>query len=327
MMNGVLSVVLRVAALVAAVGALAPALNAAPLFTAAYRSNSEAWLIDDVGKAIYRQAGDQPPQVAVPLRNLQKSAFVWRHRPCGLVRFRSDWLIADGTRMLYMFDSSGVFKRRLTLPAPSFDVFATGDEQIFVYDSHPGPDGGRLWSSSDLMTFRAVPFRIHREGMTRRERLLTIHLAFAAGNRTFYFVPGIGEAVATKVAVGTWKVSLFQLAYRRSRERVLALKTLASTDLEAYPAAARDLVLLPSGELLVLRNREDVRNDRNTMTVRQGQRVDRYSGDGSHVATASLPKTCRWILAATTTELRALGADGTIVTASFRQPEAGGITE
>ncbi len=294
-----------------------------PTIVAAYRSATGTWLLGEDG-AVYRFT--PPATIAVDVRLRPTSGGVAARRSLsGFARSGDHWIAADGSPTLFVFNANGVFERTIALPVPSFDVFASGT-RVYVYDAVPDTRPDRIWYTTDLRTCTPLRIPIVDASQPERSRMLAAQLLFApTHDGGFTFIHGIGEPVAHTIGTDG-RDTTTALAYNRTGARARLTAATAESDINAYSAPARDALRTADHELIVLRNREDVTVPSGT-AMQQSRRVDRYDRSGRLVATAMLPVTGRWILAADHGHVMVLTPDGHIVSGTFGPPAAGRLID
>lgn len=295
-----------------------------PAIVAVYRAAAGTWLLGEDG-AVYRFTPPATIAVDVRLRPKAGTGAPWKHSFSGIARSGEQWLAADGTPTLMVFDGNGVYEHSITLPVPSFDIFTSGN-RVYVYDALPDTRPERIWYTTDLRTFTPVRVSIVDATQPERSRMLAAQLLFAPMNDGgFTFIHGIGEPVAHTIGTDG-RDTKTALAYNRTGARARLSAATAESDINAYSAPSRDALWTADHELIVLRNREDVAVPSGTM-MQQSRRVDRYDRSGRLLATAMLPTTGRWILAADRSRAIVLTPEGHIVTGAFGPPAAGRLIE
>jgi hypothetical protein len=307
------------AALIAA--ALCAAAPAPREFSAIWREKGAAWLLAADGGGIWLQRGGAAPSEALRFTSGGRP-YRWRFAPRGLVRWRGEWLVIDGSERMARFDERGRLTGDRLLPTHA-SAITRSDRTLWLYDFLPSDAGPRFWKSDDGIAF--VPVLVDDVtaggGGSRAARALAAQLVVSAGpGDELYFSHLVGAPEIRRVRPGA-SIDVVSVAYSRSRRRA-ALESFADGqfDPKAYSSPVADILPLPTGELLVLRNREDVRRTGGTVTE-VGRRIDRYSSDGAHIATAVLAESGRWILGPDAV----LSPSGNVVRAVFQKPLRGEI--
>jgi len=250
----------------------------------------------------------------------------WKREPGSIARFRSQWLVADGSRTLFAFNDGGKLTAKVNLPVATLDVFVSRD-MVWVYDSLHHVQPQRFWYSSDLKSFKAAALTMDDEQTTTsREKLLSkiLHIA-PSTDAGFYYAHAVGKPVITK-ANAAGRSTEFAVAYSRSRRRAALISAGDEKDPTNYSLPIRHMLVAKNGEIYVLRNREDVVVDRKVV-AQQGRRVDRYTATGRHLGTALLPGSGRWLLRVNGDQVTAFTGEGTVVRATFGPAVPGRVVE
>jgi hypothetical protein len=314
--------------LLSLVTALALAWAVTPAFAApqaelvaAWRQGAESALLDATGH-IYVY-GRQEIERTVTL-TANGHPFLWRHTPTGFARWNSEWLVADGTNQIRRFATNGVFLAAFSVPTNAFDFAAAGTTLWIA--NHLAPSAQtRLWSSTDGRRFTALSLDEDRteDPFALAMRAQTILTGSSSGE---LYVAHIIDAPVVRRVFPRSKLTRWPVAYSRSRSRaLLEYADPGIDDLTLYSSPVRDLLAIGADELVVLRNREDVRTSRG-MTTQQGLRADRYTG-GRHVASAIFPEPMKWILRSDAKHVTAVTKTGVVRVGEWGRPIAGGIAQ
>jgi hypothetical protein len=313
-------------------------------FCAVWREAGAAWLLADGGGAIWLQRGGAAPAEELRLTSAGRP-YRGRFTPRGLVRWRGEWLIVDGSDRLQRFGARGEWIGDRVLPTRA-SAITSSDRTLWLYNFLPTESGPRFWRSDDGVAFAAAAVPENPSaGESRAARALAAQLVLAgAPGGELYFSHLVGAPELRRLR-GNAAVDVFSVAYSRSRRRA-ALEAFAdgNFDPRSYSSPVADILVLPNGEVLVLRNREDVRagggaagfsppSSRSVvglkpaapplggLVIEVGRRLDRYSRDGAHLATAVLPDQGRWILGPASV----LSPAGAVITAHFQKPMRGEV--
>ncbi len=312
--------VVRRASLIATVTAAAAAVTVAalplPAFRAISRSSNDVWLLDEFGRALYRQSGMSSPQSVVSL----KAGGVpnrWAHPPRAFTSWHREWLFATGTDELARFDERGVFKGTIHLPEAASSVVTAGGS-LWIYNFLPSAKPPRLWTTTDAIHFEPVNVSLVNEQLAVIAKVIDAQAVI---------VPGVGEGIAAVKLVGpprivyispNAKTDIVDLAYSRRKFRSKLVEyAVGHNDPEEYSSPACD-VLIRGIETVVIRNREDVPSRNGPITV-VGLHADRYV-NGQQVATATFRESVRWILAADSHRVVALSLSGGVLSSEFGPP-------
>jgi len=299
---------------------------AAPLsdFIAVSRAADETWLLKRGGQSLFVQRGTSAPLPAATFHLRDGRPFPWDREPLSLVRWRDRWLVANGGRNLWEFAGDGAFIDAVPAPSLITDV-AAGAGVLWAYSAAAPPGLPSLWISSDARRFSPVQAAVTGGRGSPEEHVIAAQLIVAVSPRQeLLFVHAAGAPELTRVGAGG-AARAFPLAYSRSTARARLERFRPDAhDLTAYSQPARDVAVDGRGQIVVLRNREDVR-DRGKLAAIRGLRADRYSSDGRHLATATFPATVRFILRSDASRVLGLTDTGVVVTAAFGPPIAGGI--
>lgn len=300
-------------------------LAAAPLvaqpYSAAHRTEEgAACLLEEGLSRIITLTGDashrQQTQLAPPAGGRRRD---WT----GFARFRGEWWLADGTPALHVYAADGRWLRRVVAAAPASDLFVARG-RLFLYDATPAPTPMRLWYSDDGRAFhRSQAANLVPPTVPPRSLVIAVHVLFASTpDGGFVCAPLVGPPLLTRADRNGANRKQVPLAYSRRIEREKTAG-IGRTDvpLEQYSAPVRDLLATPAGEIIVLRNREDVRAANGQVVPEQARRIDRYSHDGKHLGTATFGEKVRWIVSANASGVVAMTADGDIVRAVFAAPQ------
>ncbi|MDP9192354.1 MAG: hypothetical protein M3P06_11705 [Acidobacteriota bacterium] len=289
-----------------------------PEFVAAWRAGAEAALLDSTGHVhVYGSQG----KVRTLTLTASGSPMVWRHAPTGFARWNSEWLVADGTTQLKRFNASGAFIATVAVPANLFDLAVAG-QTLWAANCLSKSPSNRLWSSTDGRRFTPVPMKDDiDEPLALLYRNFMI-LAGSSGGDLFIahsFDAPLVHRIFPFSNRATWPV-----AYSRSKSRAsLEVIEKGVEDLTMYSSPVRDMLALP-GELIVLRNREDVRTPQGVIT-QQGLRADRYGVGGRHVSSATFAEPMKWILRSDRQHVTGVTKGGVVRVARWGKPIAGGI--
>jgi hypothetical protein len=303
---------------VAATG-LGPSLDYVDVF----RNRGEVWLLDGVRHELHRQGGGERPAKVFDLLDGSGKPRTWPRPSTGFTSFQADWLVVDGSDLLLRFSSTGRLKSSQTLPAPAWIIVSSG-AQLFTYDVRPSSRGQRLWKSKDGRHFDPVgPRELETsggQGILSAQRIL----AGGAGGDLF-IAPVIGPPKLWRLG-RSGAVSRVPLAYSRTARRsTLDGSVEDEYDLTQYSAPVADILIREDEEIVVLRNREDVRDRQGHVEVQERRRADRYSAGGKHLASVEFPESAGFLLRDEGGSLTALTRSGAIMTAAYSRPALGGI--
>jgi hypothetical protein len=265
------------------------------------------------------QRGSGQPQRAVVL------AAKWRRPPFGFTRWRDEWLFVDGTTTLHRFTSKGAALPPRRLPVAATDIVTAG-HILWIYNSLPRHNGPRFWTSATADEFRPTAASIGDADIPPRERVLQTQLALVgAPNGDLLYAHLVGPPALTRVKVNG-DAKRISLAYTRSARRAALVRVVSeATDPSMYSTPVRHVAVGANGDILVVRNREDVRDASGRIREEQGRRVDRYTTDGKHVGTAVLTVSTLWVLSEAPGAVVAITPDGMLVRGAFGKPIPGGV--
>ena len=287
-----------------------------------------AWLLPAGGQALYEQRGNAAPKAAITFRLPDGTPFVWHTPPFGFAHWRDSWLVADGGSTLWFFKGDGTFVDAVPLPVPITDLATDGRQTIWLYSSvmvgFASKDIHALWQSRDGAHFTPLNVELVRATPNRAVALLEGQILIAGGSRDdLVFVHDTGPPALIRVE-GKGGTRTVPLAYSRTKARAtLEHYRPGFTELTAYSSPARDVAVEKNGDVLVLRNREDVFAGKKVTTV-HGLRVDRYR-NAQHTGTATFPSAVRFILRSDATSVVGLSQEGLVVSAAFDRPVPGAI--
>ncbi len=297
--------------------------NPMPPFRAVARSGSQTFLLDEHSRNIYASVAAQLPRAVTGLVAGARP-FRWRVHPFTFALWRDSWLVANGTDELTRFSRAGAYQGTVRLPIEASNVVASG-ARLWIYSISAHVRGSRFWSSVDGVRFDPVRASFVDERAKPPAKLLEAHalLAAAPGDR-IAMIRSVGAPELRFVSADGTSETM-QLAYSRTRERDgLTRFKKDGFLLTRYSSPASDLVA-QDDQVIVLRNREDVRVNGVTQTV-VGQRIDKYV-KGRHVATAEFPETVRWILGADTASVSGITLSRTVIRAKWSAPQPSAIIE
>jgi len=323
MSSGVFALLVSGAALLG--GAAPPGgIPSPPEFVAIARAQSGAWLLEGSSGYLWRQTGEDPPAQQVRLRR-KSSGLLWSD-VTGFAAVQDGWLIAGRKGRLERYSTAGEFLRDADAPGEIGDVVRSGSMVWALPLIAPGP-ARHLLLSPDGERFSYVLLQAHTEDVIGTGITgvfdSAVHVT-ADRDEGAALVRFVGGPVAFRIRLDGSRRTV-QLAYRRSARRDAMRRFEATqTDLQSYSSPARDLLVLPDGSLLVLRNREDVRTSKGLET-RVGTVVDLYSQDGRHGASAELPHSARFIVHSEGQRVVCVAADGRVLASDLGPPIAGGI--
>jgi hypothetical protein len=289
-----------------------------PELVAAWRNAAEAALIDASGRIhLYGEQG----AVRVVALTANGRPMQWKHAPTGFTRWNSEWLVADGTPQLKRFTADGAFIAAFPVPANISDLTIAG-KTLWAANFLSKTISHRLWTSTDGRRFTPVPMK---DDVTDPLALLfRSHMILAGSPGGELFVTHLIDAPVVHRVVPLTNRTSWPLAYSRSKSRANLEHVVAGIDdLTMYSSPARDMLTIAS-ELVVLRNREDIRTSQGLAT-QQGLRADRYGVGGRHVASATFPEPMKWILRSDAQRVTAVTKTGVVRVARWGKPIAGGI--
>lgn len=290
-------------------------------FEAAFRSPQAAYFVTGIGEVHSFQPG-QPLRKAFMFSQNGKP-FRWTKTPSGLTQWKSEWFVADGSQRLARFDASGSFKAFVTIPAPATVIVSAGDALWFV-NPVASSAANQLWRSTDGKTFKALqPAGTASEPFETITRNLLIVAGSASGE--LYTSAIIGPPVVERVFPAQKRATI-RTAYSRSKGRA-GMEEVHGVidDVTKFSLPVRDLYSLPHGELVALRNREDVMGDNGRVQEMLGRRADRYDASGRHVSTATFERPVHFIVSVTPTLVTAVSREGLVVTAKWSKAVPGAI--
>ena len=292
-------------------------------FVAAFRELPVSYLLTATGEIYGVRPGDSvPTSVFVLSDTAARRPFRWNSAVRSFVRWRSEWVVADGSKRLLHFDAGGAFSGSVEAP---FRVgkLAVAGKRLFALNVLANNAGEQVWQSTDGKHFSPLK----RNGENRRFESPLDNLILLGGGHgdELYVASLIGPPVLHRI----WPPDRLQdlrLAYSRSTLRAgLEEATGFIDDVTPYSQPIRDLVVSEQGDVLVLRNREDVRTPSGRLELISGQRADRYDASGRHMATAVFPRTMNWITLVTPASVWGMSKSGDIATAKWGKPIAGEI--
>lgn len=290
-------------------------------FADAARQPDGAFLLTRGGDVYWTALAGPAPQKRFTLSDAAGHPYRFSRRVRTFARWHSEWLAADGTAQIVRFRADGVLAGIIDTPFRAGKLFVAGG-RLWALSILAASPADQLWFSDDGKRFTAAGGDASHRFESPNDNLI---LVGGNGKGDVFVAPIIGPPVLQRV----WpagKRRRFELAYGRTRGRATLEKAEGTIeDATPYSQPVRDFVAGDSGDLIVLRNLEDVRNGAGRLERIRGRRVDHYDPNGRHLATASFPASMRWILAATPTEIRGLTESGTLASAPWGKPQPGEV--
>ncbi len=266
---------------------------AASDFPSAFHDRSGTYLLSGIGDGVYVPQPGSPPRLMIAFRDPSGKPFRWQKAPSGLAHWQSTWLISDGSIRITRFKEDGAF----------LGFFQTADGKKF--SPLPPPAGGG-----------DAPFP------NLSHNLLVI--GGSAGG-SLYFIPLFGQPVLRRILPAGSEQAI-PIAYSRSQYRSSLDEVIGEVgDATKYSLPARDLLVLDGGDVIVLRNHEDIRGTSGRIEPIKGLRADRYDRSGKHIATATFKDSARWLVASGNDAVSAMTREGAPVAARWGKPIPGEI--
>jgi hypothetical protein len=315
----------RLLLLAIASGAFLGATEIAALdFPSAFHDRSGTYLLSAVGDGVYAPQPGSPPKLMITFRDPSGGPFRWQKSPRGLARWQSAWLISDGTTRITRFKENGAFAGVLDLPAHASFITVCGPALCFVNPVARSPSE-RIFKTVDGKKF--LPLPPPAGGGDEPFLNLSHNLLVIGGSTdgTLYFIPLFGQPILRRLLpAGTEKA--IPIAYSRSQFRASLDEVIGEVgDATKYSLPARDLLVLEGGDVIVLRNHEDVRGASGRLEPIKGKRADWYDRSGKHIATATFNDSARWLVSFRKDAVSATTRQGVPLTSRWAKPIAGEV--
>jgi len=288
-------------------------------FVAAFRDSSGAYVLSD-DAAIYR-LGSAHPSKLIQFSAPHGGAYHWLNEPTSFVRWRDGWLVSDASSTLLSFRPNGTFDRRVELPVRA-DRLAVSAGKLIVHNLLASTEAEQYWRSSDGVTVT----RLSASDATKFASPLD-NLVIVSGSEHGELYSGILiGAPLLRVISEDGKERKIAVAYTRTRARASFEHPRGIVDdISGYSQPMRDLYAPAAGGVVVLRNREDVKDAAGKPSPYVGRRADLYDGTGRHLATAVFPVTVRWVVSADFKTIACVTKDGDPYQAAWGKPIEGGV--
>jgi hypothetical protein len=241
----------------------------------------------------------------------------WSRHPFSFVRWSSSWLVADGSSHLTRFHEDGRFDAFVELPVRVAKLAVAGDA-IWAVNLIARDASEQLWRSTDGHTFAPYAGFAAAARFTSPANSLLVLTGSPDGDVYVAYI--VGAPVVHRV----WpqdRRSEIRIAYSRSKIRA-GMEDIygAVDDVTNYSLPLRDLVTLPDGGLVVLRNREDVRGPMGKLELLKGRRADRYDRAGHQTATALFARSVHWLTEVSRSKVIGVSEAGDVVVATWGKP-------
>jgi hypothetical protein len=283
-------------------------------FIAAFRDSAGAYALSE-GGSVYRLGAAHPSKLT-QLSASHGGAYHWLNTPTSFVRWRDGWIVSDASTTLLRFRQNGIFDRKLELPVRA-DRLAVAAGKLIVHNLLASNRAEQYWESSDGVAVTRLPVVNVAKFASPLDNLVVI-----AGSQhgELYSATLIGAASMRAISPGG-KERTIPIAYERTRARASFDHPQGIVDdITSYSQPMRDLDALPSGGVVVLRNREDLSDAAGKPSPYVGRRADLYDGRGTHVATAVFPVTMRWVVYADAKSIACVTKEGQAYQAVWGKP-------
>ncbi|MEO8033789.1 MAG: hypothetical protein ABI837_05105 [Acidobacteriota bacterium] len=295
---------------------------AATEFETVYHAPDTAYLMTAVGE-VFVVHGTEPLRRLFIFSDTPTRPHPWHKKPTGLTQWKSEWLVANNTGQLTRFDMKGMFLGYKKLPAGGTILTASG-HWLWVIDILATSPVTQTWRSTDGTAF--TPFNLMNSSDARLVDQ-TQNLMVLSGTKTgtLFAVSIIGPPVIHRIDPPQTRRDI-RAAYSRTRSRSNFEKIEGMIDdVTHYSLPVRDMVSSDNGELIALRNREDVKRSTGGTELLLGRRADRYDATGRQVATAVFSRSVHWIVSATLKTVTGVSRSGDVVTATWDRALPGEI--
>src|SRR5438132_5863699 len=291
-------------------------------FVAAFRERSTSCFISAVGE-IYA-LNDERLAKAVILTDSSQHPFRWQSAVRSFARWRSQWIVADGSKRLLQFRANGVYAGVVEVPIRVGRLVTAGNYLWALNLLATKPDE-QLWYSADGKKFSPLKTL----GRQRPFDSPLENLVLLGGDRQgdLYAASMVGPPILRRVWPPKRALEI-RLAYSRSAFRAgLEKPEGLIDDVSSYSQPVRDVLGLDDASVVIVRNREDIRNASGKLELWSGRRADRYDSVGHHVGTAVFPRSINWIASTNGTSIRGINKAGEIAIAKWETPIPGEIVK
>jgi hypothetical protein len=306
----------------AALLATAVALGAyATDFTDAFRGPSASYLVTPIGE-VYTIGPGRSLQKIFIFHDARNLSHRWSRPPASIVRWKSEWLVSDGSTHLARFHEDGLFDSLVDSPVPVRNL-AVSKDAIWAVSLAARNPAEQLWRSTDGRTF--APYAGSASRAPLESPVYNLLVLSAAPSGEVYVASVVGAPLVHRIWPQDRTLDI-HLAYSRSKPRAGMEEVFGAVDdVSPYSLPLRDLVPLPDGGLAVLRNREDVRGSTARLELLKGRRADRYDRAGRQVATAVFERSVHWLTEVTDKSVTGVSNAGDVVVATWGKPIPGEI--
>lgn len=293
-------------------------------FKSAFRDRSGAYLLSSAGDGIYAPQSAGPPRRVIAFRNPGGGPFRWQKEPSGLARWQSEWFIADGTTRITRFKEDGAFAGFSDLPARA-SFLTTCGRALYLVNPVARRPSERIFRTVDGKKFSPLPLTAGDADEPFPNLSHNLLIVAGSADGALYFIPLFSQPVLRRLLpAGSEKV--FPIAYSRSKIRASLDEVIGEVgDPTKYSLPARDLLALDGGDVIVLRNHEDIRGAAGRLESIKGMRADWYDRSGRHMATATFSQSVRLLVTSGKEAVSATNLEGGLVTALWGKPLEGEI--